>query len=591
MVTWLNRIIGGESFRRFPFPTVCALIIGLLLIAILWREDQNVDIYPLPQIALSLYLAFLYSFYLELRAEQQKLHGFLRWTLPMIVAALCYFLLPDELEGAQVIHFRWPFYYIGAAILLHLLISFGTVLEKSGIVFWRFNRILFLNLISSAFFSLLLFIAFSLAFLALDHLFSIDVKSVYYGYLAVISFGIIHSIYWLSICPKGSVQSESELDPPGKIEKHVMTYLSIPVVLIYFFILFAYAIQITIQQELPQGWLGKLSLCYSGIALVVYLLHYGFLLNSKATLERYFFKYFWLLMCIPAVLLTVSIVRRISDYGFTEFRYLVVMATLCLFSWIGIFVSKNRKLQWILLPVILSLIICLVPHPFNVFHFTIKSQKNKLFSILDGNVSFAKEGIVSKDDPSIHNEVAHLLKYLDIRTNMSFFTSYSGLNLEFIDEHTLHRDERYANSRIILDALGIDKELALQYTKDEFIYLYARLNSNIDITSFDTLTSFRIETNGIIEANEDIYLSNIGDSLVIRADENISIETESVLVQLEVFKLFERGRSNFNDVDIQDMHYVSTVNGEGFEIYFTEIILKRSDDGMSAELLAGYLLK
>lgn len=100
----------------------------------------------------------------------------------------------------------------------------------------------------------------------------------------------------------------------------------VPLVLVYVIILYAYFGKIIIFQELPRGGLAWMILVFMVICLGTKILLLTLKEKQKVTLL--FDQYCFHLLIVPIIFLYIAIFTRVSQYGFTEERFLVLFASL-----------------------------------------------------------------------------------------------------------------------------------------------------------------------------------------------------------------------------------------------------------------------
>lgn len=192
--------------------------------------------------------------------------------------------------------------------------------------------------------------------------------------------GTISPLIFLALLPPKRLHSPGneppELDAIFPWVRSLILYVITPLSITYLGILTIYFIMILFLWELPQGLVVYLVLSFSGMALLARFLLEPFL--DRHTIIRYYHRsiFYWL---IPLqFVLFLSIYIRISEYGWTEKRYYVVLFgiwTLAV-SIIGI-IRKNKRYHFLFasIPVIL---IPSILGPLSSFDVSLQSQKKIL---------------------------------------------------------------------------------------------------------------------------------------------------------------------------------------------------------------------
>ena len=425
-------------------------------------------------------------------AESANWSSSKQWGYKIAVAIgllLFYFLfLPVSYDVYSPRVFRLPFQIAAIIIFLHLLIAYIPFVSKgSEEDFWEYNKDVFLRFVESMFYAVFLFVGLAIALLALDKLFGIELDGVAYPRLFIFLVGIFHTLYFLSKYPV--IFYDNQIKKPIKAFLIFSQYILIPLVLIYLAILYAYAIQIGIKWELPEGWVSQLSLWFSVVGIFAFLLNYFNHKFSDFKPTAYFKKYFFPALLLPTVLVFIAIYRRISEYGVTELRYVVALLGVWLLG-ITLYYNLSKTKSIKVIPISLSIIVLLpiLTGPFNMFNASLSSQQKRFKqslidkSILVGDqltpldkestISVANNTELSSKTDSLYNayrfELSASIRYLDDRSDLQFINKWISEDLEFVsyDNPTWLIDslDQYHNARILANKLDI-AELFPRYNK------------------------------------------------------------------------------------------------------------------------------
>jgi len=400
-------------------------------------------------------------------SPQRKLIGRLGLILCLILFYLLF--LPVSYDANNSHTFRLPFQIAAIILFLHLLVSYVPFLFKgSEEDFWEYNKDVFLRFVESIFYAGFLFVGLAIALLALDKLFGIDLDGVAYPRLFIFLVGIFNTLYFLSKYP--TVFYDNKIKKPIKAYLIFSQYILIPLVLIYLTILYAYALKIGIQWELPQGWVSQLSLWFSVVGIFAYLLNYFNHKFSDFKLTAYFKKYFFPALLLPTILVFIAIYRRVSEYGITELRYVVALLGVWLLGITLYFnLSKTKKIK--VIPISLSIIVLLpiLTGPFNMFNASVSSQGERFKQMLISNSILEDDkllplvkGPIKFDSIYSDNKykLANAIKYLDKRTDLRFVNDWIKDDLPFLTDNdpAMSSDtiDRYHNGIILAKILKIE---------------------------------------------------------------------------------------------------------------------------------------
>lgn len=309
--------------------------------------------------------------------------------------------------------------YLALVLILHLAVAFAPFLNTRAVrEFWEYNRVLFANLIVGYAFTMILFVGLALAILAIDNLFGLNVQEKIYARLFIGLAGIFNTSYFLYHFPK---KIEADTAAYSWVFRNLCKYILIPIVLLYFVILYAYGAKIGLQWSLPKGWISALVLGFSVAGIFTYLLNFYLAEEDESWLVKGFKSWFWWVLLPLTGLLFVAIGTRIQDYGVTEERFLVAelgvwLAAVCLYF----LISKQDNIKFI--PISLAIFALLWAFgPLNAFAVSKRSQTGILTEILADNGRFEggkmKPGNNTLTEPELEKLKGSIL-YLEQRNGI-----------------------------------------------------------------------------------------------------------------------------------------------------------------------------
>ena len=334
-----------------------------------------------------------------------------------------YFVLPKE---EKFFTEQYAFLVGPTFILSHLFVAFAAFLNKGKeIYFWQFNKNLFVNLFLTIVFTGVLTGGVELAILATDKLFDLDVVSQTYLdiFLTMLIFG--SCFIFLLFNENGLRHLEKDDDYPV-ILKFFTQFILIPLLFIYLVILYLYGLKITINWELPRGWVSYLILAYSVVGILALLLVHPLKEASAKSWVKGFSKIFYYTLVPLLVLLYIAIFTRILEYGFTEARYFVLLIGLWLTSVVMYFIfSKKTTIQFIPISLFVFGVFALIFPYLNAFSVAKRSQKNELNLILTQN-NLLSNGTIDFDkniNAEIASEVSNKFEFLTKRKEFDYLQS------------------------------------------------------------------------------------------------------------------------------------------------------------------------
>ncbi len=305
-----------ETILRFPLSVLCALalfVIGILLIREIVDEHDEI-IFRLMAIFGCCYFWFGIS---KLMAESQN-WGKVKYIVVSFVvsgAIAAIFLLSS---------FWWiNLIFVLPALLLTLMVA-PYLKGGDDIDVWFFNRMTWLGVVISYIAILLFAGGLSIALSAIYLLFSVDISEIYYFYIWLFAALVLGPIYALSWIPKTFQFSDDDCSDLAGL-KFIVNWISVPIVFVYLFILYAYFIKIIVMGEMPNGHLAYMITGFAGAGIITYLVAHP--LRYKGSLQlKLFYKIFFPALIIPVAFHFYAIWERISAYGVTEQRYLILIS-------------------------------------------------------------------------------------------------------------------------------------------------------------------------------------------------------------------------------------------------------------------------
>ncbi len=313
--------------------------------------------------------------------------------------------------------------YMALQLVLHLAVAVAPFLNTRSVRdFWEYNRQLFANFVVGAAFTLILYAGLALAVLAVEMLFDLEWPDKIYGKLFILLAGVFNTSYFLYHFPQKYSSESTEGNAYSWVFRNLCKYILIPIVLLYFVILYAYGAKVGLEWSLPKGWISSLVLGFSVAGIFTYLLNFYLAEEDGSLLVKGFKKWFWWVLLPLTALLFIAIGKRIGDYGVTEERFLVAqlgvwLAVACLYF----LISKNDNIKFI--PISLGLFALVWAFgPLSAFSVSERSQKGILTGILERNGRFEagkmKPGTAPLTEPE-REQVSSTLYYLAQRNSLS----------------------------------------------------------------------------------------------------------------------------------------------------------------------------
>lgn len=315
----------NTASKRFFIPIILAVLGAAIGIYSFNGNDVSPFIETLLSViglGISLFLAI--AIFFETRSYS-KLEVVLVHLSALVFLVLIFFKLKFakefDLENSELLLFRF-------ALMSHLLVAFLPFIgNKSNVGFWHYNRILFTRILLTGVFIAALYLGLAGALGAISALFDVDFSSDIFFDLWIILFGPVSVIFFCAGIPQNLKSLETN-EEYSNVLRIFVQFVLIPLVLIYLVIMYAYFGKITIEMELPKGFLTYFINAMVVIGLLAYLLIFPYQNTSKSKIIQIYTKHFFKVLLPVVIFQFIGIFRRIGDYGFTEERYLVLMTTI-----------------------------------------------------------------------------------------------------------------------------------------------------------------------------------------------------------------------------------------------------------------------
>jgi hypothetical protein len=263
-------------------------------------------------------------------------------------------------------------------------------------------------------YSQVLFAGLAIALAAVDHLFGVEIDGDVYLELYCVIAGLINTWVFLAGVP-ADLEAENRADDYPAGLKVFTQYILLPLVALYFLILIAYEAKILATWNWPKGWVSELVLWYSVVGILSLLLLYPL---QKSTENRWitaFGRWFFRALIPLVVMLFLAIYQRISEYGITVNRYLVLGMAVGLAVVVLYFVFSRAGDIRIIPVVVCALAFLSAFGPQSAFSLSQWSQRNRLeaymvkHSILEGQTVRKAPGEIPWED---RREMSSIVSYL-----------------------------------------------------------------------------------------------------------------------------------------------------------------------------------
>lgn len=409
--------------RRFPAAILVSILGALACIGLVEEGIGLVDEDFLVRNWITCQLGLPFLTALVVFAESRDWNDQKKWLLQLLglvaLVACWYWLNPDARDFESKILPQ----YMALVLIVHLAVAFAPYLNSRSVRdFWDYNRQLFANFVVGAAFTLIIFAGLALALLAVDNLFDLNLSERLYAKLFILLAGVFNPSYFLYHFPKKYSAEEASEVAYSWVFQNLCKYILIPIVILYFLILYAYGAKVGLEWSLPKGWISSLIIGFSVAGIFTYLLNFYLEEEDNSLLVKGFKRWFWWVVLPLTGLLFIAIGKRISDYGITEERYLVVhlgvwLAAACLYF----LFSKSDNIKFI--PISLAIFALIWAFgPMSAFAVSERSQTKILTKILAQNGRLENGKMKPANTPMTEperNQAISSIQYLQDRNTLT----------------------------------------------------------------------------------------------------------------------------------------------------------------------------
>ena len=388
---WRSRIPDvSAAVSRFPLAVLIAALLTTYKLA--HGDVGDVENRVLGALAGSFLCVVAVDFYVE---NQKR-------SFPVRIALW----LGGILVIAIVFRFAWDIWFSPPLLLGSLLLLVGLAGHlgrgESNATFWLFNHRLWFGALLALVAAVLFGAGLSIIHGTLNLLFGLHVPAKWHDYIWTVSLGLVAPVSFLAFAPRSfadPITPREESEFTVRAIAALVKFVLVPLLLVYTATLCAYAIKIVLAWELPKGTLGAMVVGYLLVGAATLLVGYPSR-EKGAPVVSLFWRYWVWLGALPVVLLFIAVWRRISDYGVTDQRYLMVLIGVWALLLGGFRIIRGSDFDLRLVPGVLALLLAAASFgPGGAVGFSVMSQKSELSSILtekgmlaDGKVVRQPEG-------------------------------------------------------------------------------------------------------------------------------------------------------------------------------------------------------
>ena len=335
----------STAFKRFPLAVAFAIFTTIAFIYVFESHSLLTDSKLLFWLFFYPIAATMIALTISLVQESRKKFSIIPhvvaeavW-LAVSIALTFYYVSTDN--NTEITYVLVTGLFIYTTVFLSIFIApFFKQKDENG--FWVFLMKNAKAAVIASAISAVLLIAIEGLLLGFFNLFDIKVSDKPFIYSAIICSCTIFPILFFSGIPSID-ECLQEAPALNKFQTSANKFLFLPVISLYIILLYAYIAKIIIQWEMPKGMVSYLVSASMMLMLLRVTLTLPERINPKPSFEKKLLKILPT-ACIPLVILmSVGIMRRISDYGISEDRYYIAAVNIFYYIIIAILLIDKIK--------------------------------------------------------------------------------------------------------------------------------------------------------------------------------------------------------------------------------------------------------
>ncbi len=400
------------TFVRFPFAILCAIGAAAAAHYLVGVDFEETDAMLPVFFTCMLGISVFFSLRMLTADRDWSRTDKIGVTLAgLAVLVIFYVTRSSPLRGADY------FQFLLLMAATHLFASFAPFIARRGEEngFWQYNGALLSRGALAAVYSGVLYIGLALALAAVDSLLGVDVEGETYGKLWFWIAFVYTAWFFMAGTPK-DVRGLNEVKDYPVALRVFTQYVLIPLVAIYMLILYAYLVKIIVEWELPTGWVTYPVIGVSITGVLALLLIYPLREQAENVWIKSYSRYFFWTLYPLIGLVVMAIWIRVSEYGVTEKRYLVVAATAWLLG-IALYFTFKRVRDIRIIPLSLCIVSLLAAFgPWGGGAISKRSQLGRLTDLLVAHEVMTGAGLTDESKSvefEPEQEISSIVGYLD----------------------------------------------------------------------------------------------------------------------------------------------------------------------------------
>lgn len=568
-----------DTFKRFPFTIISAILASVFLI--LATYDQYAEDFNNKMITYGLVFVFaiflfaftrlfnegLRNFYDLKNLKNNNLLKIISYVISLPILYGIYELVYNEAGPLTNYDERFVFFTLIASLVVAS--SFVAKFNYHEDYVAYVAKILRAFIISNIY-SFIVFIGISAIVFALDSLFKFSFGPLVYLRIGIFSFILFNVITFFQDFPKVRDSfTDYKYPKPFRI---LLVYIFTPLVIIYTLILLAYFIKILALWQIPNNLIVNLVIWFASFS-VVYLF---FLtrVDSIGFINK--FKIIFPISLFPLLgMMFFAIYLRISEYGLTENRYIVLAGGLWVFLSL-IYYIFYRENSNITVPIFLAAIILVTGiGPASATRLSMRSQNARFEKLLKENNMIAGEDIRPEGnlESSVKNQIIDIVSYMDKRNRLE--------DLKYLPKEFKLSEESF--TRVFGFSNRIENTSYLGYSYSDGIVEDGELGFNLDIEGYKNII-FVYSLDKEAKSGDYKFIKDKKEiNIYKKINGDYELQKTIDLIDLrEKLKTLKKTKDKINPEDL-------AIEDGNYKIYFTNIYFG-TEDNIENAYIEFYLL-
>ncbi len=378
-------------------------------------------------------------------------------------------------------------------------------------------------------------------------------------------------------------------------------YILLPLVALNFVNLISYEAKIIITWSWPKGWVSELVLWFSVVGLLSLVVLYPLRKQEERRWVRTFVSWFFRALIPLVSMLFLAILQRISDYGVTEPRYLVLtMAVGLAIITLYFLISKAKDIRMI--PILLSAAALLAAYgPWSASAVSLHSQQSRLENLLTQNGMLAN-GSLMKGEHNLsledRRDMSSIIDYMGRWHGSQAFSGWLGESaVDSLDSGT-----RSSQSREIAELFGF--EYAASYGEPGSALRFSISSGDADsdarsfvVTGFDYLIGFRLVDHDDFEGafpldTDSCFVSLDEGRLVLEVCFGQDRGAHAGALRFQLSDALDSVVATYGDNDVPVGARTFVLSGDDYEarLVLEHVRGTKEPDGLQISVFGGHLL-